>query len=800
MRPSASVAVLFLATRAHPALAQRAECPTERHVVLVTPGPNDSIVSLLREKLALDDTTVLLAPDVTADFSKVVDPDPNRNQEPLIRFGRCVTLGSFVPDDGPPAQGDSPATEPRSSRQARSPEPATAAVTRTLPATAVGTDLFPKPPPKPTPSARTPHSLGPELIYGSNEKRADGTVFIDVSCSGFGEDRVDHDGARISGLRLEGPNRNDHQSSETGIKIIGCHDVEVSNMEIAGWGGDAIAVDDSRSACAVSAPGTSVCKIPSAEPAEVLTLIHDNYIHHNQHSTSGGHAAGYGVNLGAGAFARVFRNVFDFNRHSITTSGFVGGYHAERNLILKGGGFHGAWYERDIHVFDVHGTANCPNLPGSVWEWALGGALLGAAIGSGWGPLGALFGGVGGLLVGLGGGFAAQATQSAWNCGDAGLSFVIRENTFQYKKTTDIKIRGTPQGQAIIDQNIFVRSSKNAAIAPTDNDHVSIGPNQYDVETFGQYQVCDLDGDGRDDLFLPTGVTWWFSSAGRFPWSFLKADTTPPGGLRVGYFDGDNRCDVLMERGSAGDWFVSSGGVTDWIPLGGNEHRLHLGHPLREVRFGRFDPSQVDFRPGATRRTTHAFWRRADGQWFVTPMSIPNWQPVASSSFPLADLRFGDFTGDGVTDVLANEGGHWSMSVAAAGQWEPLNPALNDPVKNGNMFIENMDASDNLDDVLRLDREAVSGGQQGVPTDREMTRLIWQRAQNGRAGWVEWKRHVSIYPTDNPDYLQPSFGFVGRFGTKPGGATLDIDANRKGHFFSSAKGAGSEDWESLFWY
>jgi hypothetical protein len=798
MKSRAIVTALFIAVGAQAAVAQRAECPSESNTVLVRAGPNDAIVSLLREQLALDNTTVLLASDVVADFSNVVDPDPKRAQEPLIRFGRCVTLGSFVPDDRPVATEGSPKSGGGPIALPGPPSQASAGITRTVLAATAGTDLFPRLPP----SARTPHSLGPQLIYGSNKNRADGTAFIDVSCTGFGEERVDHDGARISGIRLEGPDRNDHQGSELGINIAGCHDVEVSNMEIAGWGGDAIAVNDSRSACAVSAPGTpSVCKIPSAEPSEILILIHDNYIHHNQHSTSSGHAAGYGVDLGAGAFARIYRNVFDFNRHSITASGLVGGYHAERNLILKGGGFHGAWYERDIHVFDVHGTANCPNLPGSVWEWAVGGALLGAAIGAGWGPLGALIGGVGGLLLGLGGGLVAQGTQSAWNCGDAGLSFVFRENTFQYKKTTDIKIRGTPQGQAVVDHNVFVRSDKEAAINPTDNGHVSIGVNEYNVETFGQYEVCDFDEDGIDDLFLPTGVTWWFSSSGRFPWRFLKADSAAPGSLRVGYFDADKRCDVLMERGGGGDWFISSGGVTDWIPLGGDNHRLHFGHPLREVRFGRFDPSQRDSRPGATRQATHAFWRRGDGQWFVTPLTTANWQPVASSSFALADLRFGDFTGDSVTDVLANQGGHWSISVAAAGQWQSLNPLLNDPVKGANIFIANMDASDNVDDVLRLDREVVSGGQQGVPTDSEMTRLIWQRSQNGTgAPWVEWKRHASIYPVDNPDYVPPSFGFAGRFGAKPGGATLDIDANRKGHFFSPAQGADRAEWESLFWY
>jgi hypothetical protein len=48
----------------------------------------------------------------------------------------------------------------------------------------------------------------------------------------------------------------------------------------------------------------------------------------------------------------------------------------------------------------------------------------------------------------------------------------------------------------------------------------------------------------------------------------------------------------------------------------------------------------------------HAFWRMLDGEWRVTSLSAPNWQHEQSLSFPMSELRFGDFTGDGVTYVL----------------------------------------------------------------------------------------------------------------------------------------------------
>jgi hypothetical protein len=166
----------------------------------------------------------------------------------------------------------------------------------------------------------------------------------------------------------------------------------------------------------------------------------------------------------------------------------------------------------------------------------------------------------------------------------------------------------------------------------------------------------------------------------------------------------------------------------------------------------------------------------------------------------MSELRFGDFTGDSVTDVLAVENGHWAISESAISQWRTLNQTLSDPVRNKNIFIANMDADDNIDDVLRLDREVISGGQQGVPTDSELARLTWRRSKNGTATWALWKSYPFMYPVDNPDYVPPSFGFVGRFGTAPGGGAMVIDASRIGHFFSPAQGAQGAEWLSLFPY
>ena len=211
--------------------------------------------------------------------------------------------------------------------------------------------------------------------------------------------------------------------------------------------------------------------------------------------------------------------------------------------------------------------------------------------------------------------------------------------------------------------------------------------------------------------------------------------------------------------------------------------------------FGRFDPADTDRRVGATRRTTHAFYRTRRGQWMVTSLAARDWDPVQSSSVPMDRLRFGDFTGDGVTDVLAVSNGRWSISQSARGSWRRLNRHLDDPVRN--LFIANMDADDNIDDILRLDIEHTNSRW----TSAARTRMTWYRSKNGREPWTRWKEYDFGYDR-SWETVVPRYGFVGRFGLTPRGGTLVIDPLRYGNFHSDAARVvgASLSWKSAFPY
>ena len=754
-----------------------ANCPSEseRTVTYITKGNGDTPAGL-RVAVKTPNRLVLIAPDVTIDFTGV---GLEENQSVLVPFEACVTLASFDPRKG----------------------------------LAPGNVFV---------SARTPSRPGPLVLYGACSSdprdhrcvRKDDTPLFGITCTSG----TSADGARIAGFRVQGPSDEDHTTGETGISIEGCQDVEISNTEIHGWGGQAISVGDQLHF------GNHTIPDAKQAPSPILVKIHDNYIHHNQHSSMDHHAAGYGVNAGSGAFADIYQNVFDYNRHSITAGWSVGGYHARHNLFLKGGGYHASPVERDIHIVDVHGRDNCvvDDIPGD-WPTFVGGSgfwggIVGGLIGSllglglafliGVGSLGFGLLIVGGLLLGGAYGGIAPSTHSLYNCGPAGFSFLIDQNAFQYKKTNDIKIRGTPAGtgsnKTRISFNVFARGNRDDAIGLKDSDAVDVRLNMYDTDTFGQYGVCDIDGDGVDDLVLMTGVNWWFSSGGVHPWTFLKRDIgvlqdvshgnfALPGDVKLGDFDGDGRCDALRD-GGGGAWLISRGAVEDWQSFGN-----YLA-PLRDTHFGRFNPQMRDHRAGVHLPLTDVFWRSDDGFWFVTPLGHPElWQLVGSSSFAMSDLRFGDFTGDAVTDVFAVERGHWAFSESARAQWQTLNSALSDPVNRPNIFVANVNARDNIDDVLRLNQIVDSSYHPGTTK----VQLTWNRSENGVEGtWSELKSYPPWeYPSDNPDFLMPQFGFVGYFGMQPFGATMTIDQNRVGHFFSPAQSPPNPtEWTSEFAY
>jgi hypothetical protein len=614
----------------------------------------------LVDALAQPDTTVRLAEGLDMDLSGY---DP-------IRISKGVTLTSVGSDDLSAKGG---------------------ANIRRPPVGAVGRQ-----------PARSARKLGPRLYVNAAYYAKAGIqlprpnpLFL-MRCGDEGDTPgLAGDNVRISDFRIHGPHFETQEGDEyleKAIQIRGCTGIEIANMEIAGWSGQAIyIVDDEFNRI--------------TEPQQIR--IHDNFIHHNQHK--GGN--GYGVVTQVGAFALIERNVFDFNRHAIASNGTSDpgketGYRAEQNLVLRGGGVHGTFYNEHTHQFDVHGDRTC---------------------------------GIGDK-----------------NCGWAGNRLWYLSNAFQYTIDNDIKLRGRPREFAYIEGNVFPHSSFDDAVnlRTRKNVHGDARNNTLGVDTFGQYGVCDLDGDGKDDLFLPTGVNWWYSSGARMHWSYLRPASERIGELGLGYFDGDKRCDVLAVHGS--QWEISSGGTGAWTSLGA------YGVPFDQLRFGKFSGATAE-RPGG-RALTDIFRRAPDGKWSIVTPGKQDWRDLGSSSFPLSDLGFGDFTGDGVTDVFGIAGGRWSISRSGTGSWERLNPKLATPVKS--VLIADVNGN-GTDDVVQLSSDK------------------WQVSWEGRSDWQALKSLPSLQALESGNYPR----FAGQFDGLPGLDLLVVDGTRFGRLYSKANDA-----------
>jgi hypothetical protein len=518
------------------------------------------------------------------------------------------------------------------------------------------------------------------------------------------------DNVRLSGFRLQGPHWDPvdgDENQEVGIYIESCRGIDVGNMELSGWSWTPVYVIDEK-------------LNRQTTPEDVR--IHDNFIHHNQHIGENG----YGVSLGAGGYALIEHNVFDFNRHAISAVGRPDtGYTAYQNLVLKGGGVHGKWYKEYTHMFDVHGDRDCG------------------------GPL---------------------------NCGNAGQSIRIIANAFQYLLDSAIKIRGEPSYGVFINQNVFAHDRIGGAedsiykeavkynapvkningILSLDASHLHIGQgdqaNILNTDTYGQYGVCDFDGDGKDDLFLGTGVTWWYMSRAKRQWVYLNSFPERVDQVGLGDFDGDHRCDVFTVHGD--DWVISSGGTAPWTSLG------KFGIPFDQLRFGDFNGDGIK----------DIFRRAPNGQWFIVSPGIYGSTAVQSSDSPLSDLRFGDFNNNGITDVIAIKNGHWSVSWDARSTWQPLNPSLSDSLAS--VLITDLNGN-GKDEILRwVATSAVTGR--------------WEVSWDGRTNWqpltsVAWP---ITDLSESPAYRLRAF--VGRFGDTAGGDLLNVDFTRYAKIFDKA--------------
>ncbi|MBV8809875.1 MAG: VCBS repeat-containing protein [Acidobacteriaceae bacterium] len=511
-------------------------------------------------------------------------------------------------------------------------------------------------------------NLGP-LLIGKNYTNSSEVAFDQWNPHMI---EVEGDYVRITNLRLQGPTDSTKPKS-TQTQIDGIH-IGNGNNENAGPGGISqfigTLVDHNEvyewTVGAVGAFGgvnqtVGLLSKPSVScPATDLSLenrllVARNFIHHNEQQ-----GLGYGVVVGDGASATILGNTFLMNRHAIASDGTVNTqYNAVGNLVLSDVPDYGTLHHRE-QDFDMHGTLN--------------------TLGNVWGSIGRCI--EGNCDQQHDGGYAGNKVDISWN-------------TFMGGNRDNFDLRGKPCGATDSFSSNVTMQSSGSAIQVWDyngkSGHVTSSNSEISIPAgnrFGvpnptrQLAVGDFDGDGVQDIFLATGAGWYFSPGGTAGWRYLNTGKTDDiKNLLFGDFDRDGRTDVVGINGN--NLMVSWGGISAWEKV----NSLPKGASAADLAVGDFD--------GDGR--SDIFY--ADGKnWYVSSGGTGPFNPAATSSFCVADLRFGHFSICGSkteTDVFGIVAGKWQVSCGARGEWKRLPVSLTNTVSG--LVVADFDGDGNAD-------------------------------------------------------------------------------------------------------
>jgi hypothetical protein len=365
-----------------------------------------------------------------------------------------------------------------------------------------------------------------------------------------------------------------------------------------------------------------------------LVRVVGNYMHHNVQD-----GGGYGVTLGCCAYVYVAGNVFDTNRHAVAADGNAySGYIARFNYVLQGGVMQKSYYNQ---LLDVHGTAN-DGYGGYAGEYFLisDNTFRGEQT--------------------YGGGFTTRP------------SFMLRGRTGNPNDHRAGAVNGS-----YFNDNIDVHDDLDAAVSLKfssswterfGEDHKKMNfhasGNRWNTDYTTEVATGDFDGDGRTDVFLANGTSWFFSRGGIRPWEWLDASRLRTRELGFADVDNDGITDVVHRKAN---------GKLIYLKRGSSPAVSLPSSPVetRDLRFGDFDGDGL----------TDIFYTRSK-EWHVWYGKTHAWAQVGGSVTPISKMLFGDFDQVPGTDIAAVRNNQWSYSSGATAPWARLNSKRTDSLEN----------------------------------------------------------------------------------------------------------------------
>ena len=498
-------------------------------------------------------------------------------------------------------------------------------------------------------------SLGGKLIRTTKVKNED-----------FGLLHITGDYVRVTGLRIEGPDKDKKGNSDeinNGISIYSeqptvFRNLVIDNNEIFGWQKASIEVRNVKG-----------------------VIIKQNHIHHCLYRKVFVTSRGYGVVISQAGESHIEGNLFDHNRHDVACDGHpLSEYYFHSNLVLNGG---------ISHSLDVHGWKETQDITpthqdGSYYA-GLRFSFENNIILSSDAPHIFIRGNSEDLVTIKSNHFSKKCKKSikhsknggsglsglgATRCGNVPSFIQIGYNVFRaklpsalfisysgqsywtYRKFTKVNQFVVGEFSGDIRQDLF--TSLNGKWLTSESGKKEISEVNSSDEQFADLRIGDFDGNGRSDVLRKHKNKWWVSYNGTGPWQNLNSSKVKLKKLRFGDFDGDGKTDVLYK--SRKDWQFSYGGATEW------KDKKKSKVNRNKLLFGDFNGDKKTDILGTF-----------DGHWFVSWSGQSNWEKLNTSNIKATKLRVGDFNGDGIDDIFNTRGGKWYISLGGRNKWEEIN-------------------------------------------------------------------------------------------------------------------------------